>query len=77
MDYEKKYKEALKKAKKMYGKYCINNVLEDLFPELKESEGEKNEKDRIGLIKAVAKFEWGDVEAQDILDWLEKQKIEK
>ena len=37
-NYEKKYKQALEKAKKLYGKYCINNVLESLFPELKEKE---------------------------------------
>ena len=73
MDYEKKYKEALNKAKDLYGKYCINNILEDLFPELK-GEGKKNEKSRIGIIKAVAKFEWGDFKAQDILEWLEKKK---
>ena len=36
MNYEKKYKEALEEAKKLYGKHCIDNVLENLFPELKE-----------------------------------------
>lgn len=41
MDYEQKYKKALEKAKKLYGKYCIDDVLESLFPELQESEDEK------------------------------------
>ena len=41
MNYEQKYKETLSRAKKLYGKFCVNNVLESLFPELKESEDEK------------------------------------
>lgn len=74
MNYKKKYKEALERAREQYNKRTPLYDIEYIFPELKESKGEKNEKNGIGLIKAVAKFEWGDVKAQDILDWLEKHK---
>ena len=37
MDYEKKYNEAIKRAKQ----HCADYVVETIFPELKESDGEK------------------------------------
>ena len=72
--YEKKYKEALERAREQYNKRTPLYDIESIFPELKGSKGKKDEKIKTGLIEAVAKFEWGDVKAQDILDWLEKQK---
>lgn len=69
MDYEKKYKEALERAKK-------NECLENIFPELKESEDEKM---REMAIKAIYASEaqsciksWG-VNPDDVIAWLEKQ----
>lgn len=49
MDYEKKYKEALRRAKDLYdnhalGKPFICKTCEDIFPELKESEDEQYRK---------------------------------
>ena len=77
MDYKKKYKEEVVRATQLWecGDITREN-LEYIFPELKESEDEKNEKVRIGLIKAfntVGKSEWGGLNVQDILAWLEKQ----
>lgn len=48
MNWEEKYKKALERAKELYGKYCINDVLESIFPELKESEDERIRK---GIIR--------------------------
>ena len=68
MDYEKKYKEALERAKK-------GECLENIFPELKESEDDKM---RAMVIKAVYAPEaqsciksWG-VNPDDVIAWLEK-----
>lgn len=79
----KAYDKGIEKLRKFYRDYdtvsCLIDVKEELanfFPELRECEAEKNEKVRIGLIKAfntVGKFEWGGLNVQDILAWLEKQ----
>ena len=76
MDYEKKYKEALEKAEKLYGKYCINNVLEDLFPELKESEDERLRKGIIRNLQYLMDMSEGFVkeDLQEKIVWLEKQR---
>jgi len=73
MDYEKKYKEALERAKK-------GECLENIFPELKESEDEKM---REMAIKAVYAPEaqsciksWG-INPDDVIAWLEKQCVQK
>ena len=83
MDYEKKYNEALERARDYYkanlklGKADKNLVLEDIFPELAEY---KDEKIRKGLIKAVSRtFEGNtlfgtDVTREEALAWLEKQE---
>ena len=76
MNYEEKYKRAFEKAKKLYGKYCINNVLEDLFPELREC---KDERIRKGLIKTISSLldntilYHTDITKEEALAWLEKQ----
>ena len=41
MDYEKAYKEALERAKKLYGCPEYDAELEEIFPELRESEDER------------------------------------
>lgn len=47
MDYEKKYKEALERARDVYTYYCDDREqlrkIESIFPELKESEEEDKE----------------------------------
>lgn len=77
MDYEKKYKEALERAKDMLTyKKVRKEDMEYLFPELKESEDERI---RNGLIKAVSGILKGntlygtDVTREEALAWLEKQ----
>ena len=75
MNYEEKYKEALERAKKLYGKYCINNVLESLFPELN-----KDERIRKKLITYFQDLKGGwfeDISHEDIIAWLEKQGEQK
>lgn len=42
MNYEKKYKEALERARKVYIP-IENNILDDIFPELPKKGGVKNE----------------------------------
>ena len=82
MDYEKKYKEALERAR------AINNgettgalgetVCEFIFPELKESEDEKIRKDIIDHLQFLAKY---CIESMPNVDkwiaWLEKQGKKK
>ena len=80
MDYEKKYKDALEKAKEVYNRKDATDggklILESMFPELKENEDEKM---REMAIKAVYAPEaqsciksWG-VNPDDVIAWLEKQ----
>lgn len=44
MNYEKRYNEALQRAKKLYGQGTITESLCFVFPELKESEDEQSKK---------------------------------
>jgi hypothetical protein len=87
MDYEKKYKEALERAK-----YCLTTDMDDsghwavkhIFPELKESEDD-DERIRTGLINGFneclknsqypknAQKYWHNIKIENILAWLEKQ----
>ena len=81
MDYEKKYKEALERARDLMIKQNPPAFDKDLislvFPELKESEDERIRK---GLIKAVSgilkenTLYGTDVTREEALAWLEKQK---
>ena len=76
MDYEKKYKEALSRAKELMSR-CVHNSdyetiiyraedIESIFPELKESEDEKIKEDLIHTI-------WRGHYKKGIIAWLEKQ----
>ena len=85
MDYEKKYKEALERAKVIYqGSYkpdtaaTIAETLQNVFPELCESEDER-------IRKAIHIYlDWldghkdyqpkGDYTIKDMIAWLEKQE---
>lgn len=74
MDYEKKYKEALEKARQ-FSEHPLqedsSSIVEYIFPELKDSEDEK-------IIKALIRFHKSTIDVdgikgEDILAWLEKQ----
>ena len=82
-NYKEKYNAALERMKSwVRGEHpeCFSEAqkaAEFIFPELKESEEEINERVRIGLIKAfntIGKLKWGGLKVQDILTWLEKQQ---
>lgn len=81
MDYEKKYKEAFERAKQVYKTPytahwdVMKELIEHLFPELKESEDERIRK---ALIDGFKRYDDGALFngclVREILDWLEKQK---
>ena len=76
MDYENKYKEALKLATKAKNNASLSKgtlkILGIIFPELKESEDEKIRKGIIELVKQSSEIL--DKKNQErMLDWLEKQ----
>jgi hypothetical protein len=79
--YEKKYKEALERAKKWCNAPNVdkiptfaNRVIEEIFPELKESEDNRVRKWLIDTLKGYHHlFEEGGVTKEDMLAWLEKQ----
>ena len=79
MDYEKKYKVALERANIIYtGKYnsettaWTKEVLEAIFPELRESEDEMIRKTLITYMKSV--IDINGIKGETIIAWLEKQK---
>jgi len=69
MDYEKKYKEALERAKGMWEQGMMPERIEYIFPELKESEDERIMKELISFLEGFCanknKDRW--------IAWLEKQ----
>ena len=72
MDYEKKYKEALEKAQRFYNNSVAitKKGLEDIFPELKESEDEEIKE----MLKvAVERTPWMQDKKEKCYEWLEKQ----
>ena len=81
MDYEKEYKGALERAKKLYERGTITESLSYVFPELREEfEDEKIRKRLIHLVKksheqgGYALHKW---DADEMLTWLEKQGRKK
>lgn len=79
MDYEKAYKKALERAKKVH-KYSSDIAeikrMEDIFPELKESEDEKIRKAQLDYWRSVGGKEWHGVPVQEVIVWLEKQQVD-
>lgn len=71
MDYEKKYKDALQRAK--HALDCHNqgmvstdvSLITSMFPELRESEDEKTRKEIVEYLKKNLRLEWA--------TWLERQ----
>ena len=81
VNYEQKYKKALERAKQFSENPLLEdsgNVVEYIFPELKESEDEKiREAIKYGIKYLETEIGWDFVNNVDILDiyaWLEKQK---
>lgn len=83
MDYEKKYKEALERAKEKRDEYkrldgeksFVPSDIEYIFPELSESEDEKTRKELIEALKQLDR-EKTPVDSYPYLEWvswLEKQ----
>jgi len=83
MDYEKKYEEALERAKKWHNApnadkipTYANRIIEEIFPELKESEGERVRKELLAFCKNRAEKYSNDPKYKNIrawIAWLEKQ----
>ena len=78
MDYEKAYKKALERAKKVH-KYSSDIAeikrMEDIFPELKESEDEKIRKSIIAIINNYV--DNSNTFKPKMLVWLENQGKQK
>ena len=83
MDYEKKYKEALKDMRAIYPnlKGDAKLAVEHAFPELAESEDERIRKGIIEIIKVVSGPDCdvylNEKKQEKYLAWLEKQKEQK
>ena len=78
MNYEKAYKDALERAKKLYEQGTITESLSYVFPELKESEDERIRKVLIDLVKCNERSGYtllNNVTTDSILAWLEKQAL--
>lgn len=81
MDYKKKYNESLERAKKVI-KECGDNhgrikMIEQIFPELKDSEDERIRKELIQYLKDYPHLPNGKYCRNDFFSWLEKQGRQK
>lgn len=70
MNYEEKYKEALERAK-------AGKPIDEVFPELKESEDERIRKELISYFEQFTNEELRGVNISDWIDWLKKPKEQK
>lgn len=83
MNYEQKYKEALDEAKAIHKaiRQDLKPVIEQIFPELKESEDERIRKVLIGWINLEPSISFNDTfdgfSKEQILAWLERQGEQK
>lgn len=81
MDYEKKYKETLERAKERYSACSAPALLEYIFPELKEKESEDDRTRKAiltGLIDCrdapdLGWSDFGGINIDECIAWLEKQ----
>ena len=81
-DYEKKYKEALERAKNYHDNnfsFGTTKLTEAIFPELHESEDEKIRKAVVSLVYEMKGTyqSFAKVELDKMVAWLEKQKEQK
>ena len=75
MDYEKKYKEALERARKIHNEHqaqCFD-VMVKVFPELNESEDERIKKEIIKTVELYGPKTGNPKVYNDMLAWLKKQ----
>ena len=81
MDYEKKYKEALAKARNIVNSINVGLIGKDsfeaVFPELIESEDERIKKAIIERIQNWGLNSFGNITKEEALSWLEKQGEQK
>lgn len=77
MDYEKKYKDALERAKEMCAMPTDKATMEYIFPELRESEDERIRKHLLLHFRNKTKETWCNMPVKDIIAYLEKQKEQK
>lgn len=80
MDYEKLYKEALLKARtaRQNTESAVTiGIIEEIFPELRESEDERIRKEIISIVKSYREncITEGNHRFDNCLAWLEKQPI--
>lgn len=77
MDYEKKYKEALERAKEINNEHKAHpfDIMLKVFPELKESEDEKVVAGLVKMVQVAAPsyIRGYGIGKDDVLAWLEKQ----
>jgi hypothetical protein len=76
MDYKKKYKEALRRAKTLIEKLESNHIkgfIYDIFPELIESDDEKIRKELIGFLRNIPNSNYT---CEEMALWLEKQGVQ-
>jgi hypothetical protein len=74
MDYEKKYKEALERAKGMWEQGMMPERIEYIFPELKKSEDERVKRCISDVVRKYgSEFATGTVTKEKMLAWLENQ----
>lgn len=74
MDYKQKYEQALERAKTLWNSVFVNNdILEQIFPELEDSEDEKIRKELIEKVKETPGC-IGFHDKNAVLTWLEKQR---
>lgn len=79
MDYEKKYKDALERARNIrFGNpnsALANVVCEEIFPEIRESEDERIRKELIRFFSKGAEYDssTNGIKDRNIIAWLEKQ----
>lgn len=74
MNYEKAYQEALERARKIHNDTDFDyekGMMEEIFPELKESEDERIRKALIRFHKSTIDVDG--IKGEDIIAWLEKQ----
>ena len=81
MEYEKKYNEALERARDFHDGPTANVVtrtfLEQVFPELRESKDERIRKWLLECVENLSDGNFIEVSKQDVLFYLEKQKEQK
>lgn len=80
MDYEKKYRKALERAKRLHSEPTGGTeriVCEQIFPELRWSEDERIRRAIIKGLSSCGKKYWGGFEVKAAIAWLEKQGEQK